>query len=60
MLLLARDVAQHLRLTILKPGRNTYPGSPMGAVALARQAMYDAQWYRDAHAAFAADSSLPP
>lgn len=57
--LLARDVAQHLRLTILKPSRSSYPGSPMGAVASARQAMYDAQWYRDAHTAFAADSSLP-
>ena len=57
--LLARDVAQHMRLTILKPNRNSYPSSPMGAVALARQATYDAQWYRDAHAAFAADSSLP-
>ena len=57
--LLARDVAQNLRLTILKPRRNSYPGSPMGAVALARQALYDAQWYRDAHSAFAADSSLP-
>ncbi len=57
--LLAKEVAQHLRLTMLKPGRSSYPGSPMGAVASARQAMYDAQWYRDAHAAFAADSSLP-
>ncbi len=57
--LLARDVAQHLRLTILKPSRSSYPSSPMGAVALARQAMYDAQWYRDAHAAFVADSTLP-
>lgn len=57
--LLARDVAQHLRLTILKPSRDSYPGSPMGAVALARQAMYDAKWYCDAQAAFTADSSLP-
>ncbi len=31
----------------------------MGAVALARQAMYDAQWYRDAQAAIAADPTLP-
>ena len=57
--LLARDVAQHLRLTMQRPSRNAYTGSPMGAVALARQAMYDAKWYGDAHAAFAADSSLP-
>lgn len=31
----------------------------MGAVALARQAMYDAQWFRDVWAAVAADPSLP-
>lgn len=42
--------AQHLRLTLARRRgeRNEYPNSPMGAVALARQAMYDAQWYRDA------------
>lgn len=57
--LLARDVAQHIQLTVSRRGRDGFPGSPMGAVALARQAMYDAQWYRDAHAAVAADPSLP-
>ena len=57
--LLASNVAQHLQLTVPRRSRDEYPGSPMGAVALARQAMYDAQWYRDAQAAFAADSSLP-
>lgn len=57
--LLARDVAQHVQLTVSRRGRVGYPGSPMGAVALARQALYDAQWYRDAHAAAAADPSLP-
>ncbi len=56
--LLAGNVAQHLQLTVSRRGREGYPGSPMGAVALARQAMYDAQWYRDAQAAVAADSSL--
>ncbi|MEJ7594019.1 MAG: amidohydrolase family protein [Planctomycetaceae bacterium] len=56
--LLAGNVALHLQLTVSRRGRDGYPGSPMGAVALARQAMYDAQWYRDAQAAFAADSSL--
>ena len=55
---LGGDVAQHLQLTVSRRGREGYPGSPMGAVALARQAMYDAQWYRDAQAAVAADSSL--
>ena len=57
--LLAADVAQHMQLTVSRRGGGGYPGSPMGAVALARQAMYDAQWYRDAQAAVAADSSLP-
>ena len=57
--LLAADVAQHVQLTVSRRGGGGYPGSPMGAVALARQAMYDAQWYRDAQAAVAADSSLP-
>ena len=57
--LLAADVAQHIQLTVSRRGGGGYPGSPMGAVALARQAMYDAQWYRDAQAAVAADSSLP-
>ncbi|MFO1000856.1 MAG: hypothetical protein U0936_10980 [Planctomycetaceae bacterium] len=56
--LLASDVAQHLQLTVSRRGRETYPGSPMGAVALARQALYDAQWYRDARIAVEADSSL--
>jgi N-acetylglucosamine-6-phosphate deacetylase len=42
--LFAQDVAQHFHLTVAR-GRETYPDSPMGAVAIARQAMYDAQWY---------------
>ena len=57
--LLAANVAQHLHLTVSRRGRDSYPGSPMGAVALARQAMYDAQWYRDARIAVEADSTLP-
>jgi N-acetylglucosamine-6-phosphate deacetylase len=57
--LLAADVAQHLYLTVPRRGRDSYPGSPMGAVALARQAIYDAQWYRDARIAVEADSTLP-
>ena len=58
--LLSRDVAQHLLLTLSRRSRGSgYPGSPMGAVALARQAILDAQWYRDAHAAVAADPALP-
>jgi imidazolonepropionase-like amidohydrolase len=57
--LLAADVAQHLHLTVPRRGRDSYPGSPMGAVALARQAIYDAQWYRDARIAVDADATLP-
>lgn len=54
------NVAQHLRLTVPRGrGRANYPNSPMGAVALARQAMYDASWYRKAWAAYHADTSLP-
>ena len=58
--LLNREVAQHMLLTVSRRGRgNGFPGSPMGAVALARQAVLDAQWYRDAQAAVAADPTLP-
>lgn len=50
-------VGQHALLTVPRgaggagggdDGTGGYPGSPMGAVALARQALYDARWYRDA------------
>ncbi len=57
---LKADVFQHARLTVARGGgRDNYPNSPMGAVALARQAMYDAQWYGTAHQAAKADPSLP-
>ena len=53
-------VAQHLRLTVSPGrGRSDYPGSPMGAVALARQTFLDADWYARAWRAFEADPSLP-
>ena len=47
---LAPQVAQSAELTVQRRfgGPRIYPSSPMGAVALARQAMYDAQWYTDA------------
>ncbi len=51
------DVTQHIRLTINR-GRDTYPKSPMGAVALARQTIYDADWYGAAHRAATNDSTL--
>ncbi|MDA1052814.1 MAG: amidohydrolase family protein [Planctomycetota bacterium] len=58
---IVRDrVAQHLRLTVSPGrGRESYPNSPMGAVALARQAMLDADWYGDAWAAYRANTTLP-
>ncbi len=43
--LLKSDVAMHVRLTVARRGRDSYPSSPMGAVALARQTFYDAQWH---------------
>ncbi len=43
------NVAQHCQLTTTQNRGSGYPNSPMGAYALARQAMYDSQWYRDAN-----------
>lgn len=56
--ILRADVTQHARLTAAKNGSREYPNSPMGAVALTRQSLYDAQWYHDAWLAADADSSL--
>lgn len=51
--MLKRDVFQHMRM---KRNRNrTYPASMMGVVALMRQTILDAQWYREAHSAYAAN-----
>ncbi len=59
---LASDLGMAMRHTAERAPWGTpapYPRSPMGAVALARQAMYDAQWYRDANDAVEADPTLP-
>lgn len=54
-------VALHVQLTPPAPGREEgYPNSPMGAVALVRQALYDADWYRRAHLAWKTQPHLPP
>ncbi|MFP6677773.1 MAG: amidohydrolase family protein [Pirellulaceae bacterium] len=46
---LLAEAAQHIRLTVPRSrSRGQYPNSPMGAVALARQVMYDATWYQQA------------
>jgi imidazolonepropionase-like amidohydrolase len=57
--LVKNDVAQHLRLTVSRGARDQYPNSPMGAVALARQTLYDAQWYRDAWRTWRANPNVP-
>src|SRR5439155_3433853 len=58
--ILKRNVAQHFRLTVpFGQGRDSYPGSPMGAVALARQTLLDADWYEKAWAAWKRDTKLP-
>ena len=41
------------RRSSLDPQAVGYPGSLMGAIAVARQAFLDAKWYRDANAAYA-------
>ena len=52
-------VAQHIRLTIsFGSGSTGYPNSPMGAVALARQAMLDADWYGRVWAAWKTNGQL--
>ncbi len=58
-LLLRDHVSLNGELTIPRRSgdRKNYPNSPMGAVALARQSFYDAQWYRDAHKAVDQDAS---
>jgi N-acetylglucosamine-6-phosphate deacetylase len=53
------SVALHIRLTNPRGRRSGYPTSPMGAVALARQASYDAAWYKAALTAVRADPVLP-
>ncbi len=53
-------VMMHGRLTVDRRGgsRDSYPNSPMGAVALARQAMYDAQWYQQVWKAYQENTKL--
>lgn len=53
------QVALHLQLTVRRGGRDSYPNSPMGAVALVRQALHDADWYRKAWAAYDSREGLP-
>ena len=58
--LLTAKAWQHLQLTVPRTGsRPRYPNSPMGATALLRQSLYDAQWYRRAWTAYRAQPTLP-
>ena len=58
--LLKPNVWQHAQLTVPKNRQGeSYPTSPMGAVALLRQSMYDALWYNKAWDAYRATPSLP-
>lgn len=53
------DVAQHLQLTVPRDTRRaSYPNSPMGATALLRQTLHDADWYTRAWTAYRSDSRL--
>ncbi len=61
------EVGQAAVLTVTRGTRRStpdpvtggYPSSPMGAVALARQALYDTRWYRDAWQAVRTDPAIP-
>src|SRR5690606_1127986 len=55
--ILKEQVALHLKLTTNR-GASGYPNSPMGAVALVRQAFYAAGWYGQAWEAFAQHPEL--
>ncbi|HEX7377585.1 MAG TPA: amidohydrolase family protein, partial [Pirellulales bacterium] len=52
-------IALHLMLTPAQRKVGRYPMSPMGAMALVRQAFYDASWYGDAWRTFASQPQLP-
>lgn len=53
------EVAQHLQLTVPRDRRRDgYPNSPMGAIALLRQTLSDAEWYTQAWKAYQAKPEL--
>ncbi|HUI63676.1 MAG TPA: amidohydrolase family protein, partial [Bacteroidota bacterium] len=56
--LILRDrVAQHITLDV-DYSRENYPSSLIGVIAMIRQVLLDAQWYREAHEAYAHDPKL--
>jgi imidazolonepropionase-like amidohydrolase len=53
------QTALHMKLTTRRVVHgDQYPNSPMGALALARQAFYDGRWYRDAWTAHLSKPAL--
>lgn len=57
--LLREDTFQHVRLYPARGARESYPNSPMGAMALVRQTLSDAKWYQDAKQVTRAQPELP-
>ena len=58
--LLKPNAWYHAQLTVPKDRLGeSYPNSPMGAVALLRQSFYDARWYGKAWEAYRASPTLP-
>lgn len=58
--LLRATAFQHIQLHPERRSRSSYPSSPMGAVALVRQTLLDANWYQQAWQAFQASPSITP
>ncbi len=56
--LLKAEAFQHIRLLPERQARGSYPSSPMGAVALVRQTLLDANWYQQAQQAFESNPAL--
>lgn len=57
--LLKEQAWQHFQMTVPRESsRPRYPNSPMGAVALLRQSLYDASWYRAAWDAYRGQPKL--
>ena len=56
LLAIAPRVAQHTAFDVDRSRESGYPTSMMGSVALARQVLYDARWYRDRSASARADA----
>ncbi len=56
--LLAPSAFQHIRLLPERQVRGSYPSSPMGAVALVRQTLIDANWYQQALQAFESNPAI--